>query len=658
MADVKPVVSNEKPEKTLLNAYIYDYLLKNDLVRSASAFLSESDCPVSHSTTQGNSPSRRSNKGNEDTFATNGLNEADQSLDVSIPTLENTKSEQNWNRKGHEEEGLKEGSDEKPPNAPSSRSSQDLPSSSVPIDAPSGFLYEWWSIFWDIYSARSGKGGSGQASAYISHTQRMRQEQHRTMSSLTHPGMMAPHGQMMNVPGFNPAMMRGMMPNGVQIPSDAEFAALNGGQMSDKQRQQAALQRQAVLNRGGKVGYPPTAVQLHQLKNQQLMQHQQQMAREHENRDSNGRPPSPGNQSDSPSKRQRLSPDGVYAAMAGNGRGQPMPQQSNGGPQNTQQLQQVQQMLMQAGINPNGLTQAQILAFQSQTPQAQQKQLQAYTQGLASQQQRAMANSAAKNQGMPGGTSPMMQQGSDGQMGLMPETFYAGMPPQAMRGIPGGNHALQDYQMQLMLLEQQNKKRLMMARQEQERLQPVREGEDTSPSASLMDMGKRGTPKLGSQIPGSPMLDANAMVGGPRHQSPQLNGPNGQIPADPQQQAIMFNQMKMNDMIMGPNGQLIGRGQPGQPQQFTAQQMQEMLQQRTQQGQRGQMWQQQQLMQMGVGGRNQNPQQQQMPPPQAPATQNKTQPNSPNPQARPPTPTQSHKAVSKKKEKGETKKVD
>ncbi|KAH6684654.1 hypothetical protein B0J14DRAFT_555611 [Halenospora varia] len=37
----------------------------------------------------------------------------------------------------------------------------------------------------------------------------------------------------------------------------------------------------------------------------------------------------------------------------------------------------------------------------------------------------------------------------------------------------GGNHALQDYQMQLMLLDQQNKKRRMMARQEQE-------GQDTA----------------------------------------------------------------------------------------------------------------------------------------------------------------------------------
>jgi len=33
-------------------------------------------------------------------------------------------------------------------------------------------------------------------------------------------------------------------------------------------------------------------------------------------------------------------------------------------------------------------------------------------------------------------------------------------------GNTGENHQLQDYQMQLMLLEQQNKKRLMMARRE------------------------------------------------------------------------------------------------------------------------------------------------------------------------------------------------
>jgi hypothetical protein len=41
-------------------------------------------------------------------------------------------------------------------------------------------------------------------------------------------------------------------------------------------------------------------------------------------------------------------------------------------------------------------------------------------------------------------------------------------PPGPLGTSQGRNHALQDYQMQLMLLEQQNKKRLMMARQEQD----------------------------------------------------------------------------------------------------------------------------------------------------------------------------------------------
>ena len=44
-----------------------------------------------------------------------------------------------------------------------------------------------------------------------------------------------------------------------------------------------------------------------------------------------------------------------------------------------------------------------------------------------------------------------------------------GTGPSVVNLVTGGNHALQDYQMQLMLLEQQNKKRLLMAKQEQSR---------------------------------------------------------------------------------------------------------------------------------------------------------------------------------------------
>lgn len=46
------------------------------------------------------------------------------------------------------------------------------------------------------------------------------------------------------------------------------------------------------------------------------------------------------------------------------------------------------------------------------------------------------------------------------------ETEFA--PQNITTGTNGGGHALQEYQMQLMLLEQQNKKRLLMARQEQD----------------------------------------------------------------------------------------------------------------------------------------------------------------------------------------------
>ncbi|CAO2650129.1 Nn.00g014210.m01.CDS01 [Neocucurbitaria sp. VM-36] len=47
----------------------------------------------------------------------------------------------------------------------------------------------------------------------------------------------------------------------------------------------------------------------------------------------------------------------------------------------------------------------------------------------------------------------------------------SGQVPSAMPQLPEGNHALQDYQMQLMLLEQQNVKRRLMARQEADGMQ-------------------------------------------------------------------------------------------------------------------------------------------------------------------------------------------
>lgn len=36
----------------------------------------------------------------------------------------------------------------------------------VNIDSPEGFLYEWWSLFWDIYNARNSKPSSNEARLY------------------------------------------------------------------------------------------------------------------------------------------------------------------------------------------------------------------------------------------------------------------------------------------------------------------------------------------------------------------------------------------------------------------------------------------------------------------------------------------------------------
>ncbi|ONM41111.1 Transcriptional corepressor LEUNIG [Zea mays] len=37
----------------------------------------------------------------------------------------------------------------------------------VAIDAPGGFLFEWWSVFWDIFIARTNEKHSDVAASYI-----------------------------------------------------------------------------------------------------------------------------------------------------------------------------------------------------------------------------------------------------------------------------------------------------------------------------------------------------------------------------------------------------------------------------------------------------------------------------------------------------------
>ncbi|KAJ8616177.1 hypothetical protein MRB53_035549 [Persea americana] len=54
----------------------------------------------------------------------------------------------------------------------------------VAIDAPGGFLFEWWSVFWDIFIARTNEKHSEKAAAYIEAHQIKAREQHLQMRQL------------------------------------------------------------------------------------------------------------------------------------------------------------------------------------------------------------------------------------------------------------------------------------------------------------------------------------------------------------------------------------------------------------------------------------------------------------------------------------------
>lgn len=250
--------------------------------------------------------------------------------------------------------------------------------------------------------------------------------------------------------------------------------------------------------------------------------------------------------------------------------------------------------------------------------------------------------------------SPMMPGMNPGQFGdnMAMEMFNTGRMAQPMQGGPAaqsGNHALQDYQMQLMLLEQQNKKRLMMARQEQDNavnrdgnpmpvgmggtgMSPSNSRNGTSPNPT--DQMKR-TPQIGG-LPGSPA--AGDMQG----RSPGMGFMNGMPGGD-------FNPA----MFMG--GDKQGMGGPQGPGMRPPTSMD--MNMARQQGRMGNQAQGGQPMTQNPSQGSQQPmgtpgQRNEMPPPQAPAggSAQRNQPSSPAQSGNaPPTPSQTNKANPKGK---------
>jgi hypothetical protein len=278
-----------------------------------------------------------------------------------------------------------------------------------------------------------------------------------------------------------------------------------------------------------------------------------------------------------------------------------------------------------------------------------------------------MAPNVMANQG-----SPMMQPMSDAQfMGAMPmgDIYGSRMGANgAMQGpgaATGGNHALQDYQMQLMLLEQQNKKRLMMARQEQDNVsrdsampgQPGMQPPGMSPSGSRTG----NSPNPSEQMKRTPGL-GNSPAPGDIMQGRGSPGPMGFIGGMSQDFGNSMLTRNGIDGMPGPGGHGMRPGPNLSMEAMArAQQGNKMPSGNWQAGPQGQpmMLQQQSQGQpppMGTPGQRSD-----MPPPQAPAAgsanANRTQPSSPQPGQAPPTPSQSNKPAPKKKAKDETRKV-
>jgi len=366
----------------------------------------------------------------------------------------------------------------------------------------------------------------------------------------------------------------------------------------------------------------------------------------------------------SPSKRPRLDGGSGFNGqpMGPAGRGQPMsgPQMNNlsaaaganGG------------MLLQNGV-PD--LQQQQIGFVSQNPTMQK--IEVYQAQLAQQHSADISNITKAMNANLSQSNQMPGQGMD----RMDFSLSQRMPG-ATGGQTPGNHALEDYQMQLMLLEQQNKKRLLMARQEQDNLvQQPHPGSTTNtqftgapnmspsqsrtggPSPNPNDQMKRvaGTPKMGQGVPGSPMtdmpnrgspapFDPSQMQQAAMHQQmympmmsrPPSSHPTGVFPMSAQQMEAM---RRPNGVGMLPNGQFPQGGPQMMPQNIQNPQ---------------------QPPQMGT------PQQRPgtMPPPPAPASQEQSQRAQPSPPSQqnqaPPTPQPASKSAPKKKEpKSSTSKV-
>lgn len=335
--------------KQLLHAYIYDYLVKSQMLGAARHFVAEADIPC---------------------------------VDPVLPKL---------------------------PKLPLGK--DDLPHLTLAMDAPGGFLYEWWQVFWDVFQGRQDRSANPAAAQYY-HMQLMKQTQHNEQHGLDWPQPDARHP-------VDPRLQRYMM--------------------------QMAMKGQMPQPRNG----PPMNVPVNQVPvNMNMnMMHMNQ------------------------------------APMMGPARIQQQAQT---------QMNNLRQAVQPAQQGPNAAAAAAVAAAAAAARQPRDAQLPSLNMRMGRRTQLALGqlqnpqsngNGNGNGNGNPNGngsgnnsnpplSQPATQPGAGPPQGPPmyrnmlpgPVPMMNGMMP--MMGVGQGMHlsALQDYQKQLVLLEQQNKKRLDIAR--------------------------------------------------------------------------------------------------------------------------------------------------------------------------------------------------
>ncbi|WBW74380.1 DNA-binding transcription factor Adn2 [Schizosaccharomyces osmophilus] len=453
----------DRTTQSLLNSYIYDYLVKKNYWEAAQAFGQEAQVqtlvrPVSNnSATSDKQPT---------SSPANVKRESPNLNDPQNP--DSAKQGFNYHETGKD-----------PPPPPV-----------LPIDSSGGFLIEWWNVFWDIYNARRGSG-SEPAKDYMSHISNLRKKSYMSMQLLQKNSMQSgPPNGMCQVP--TPPQMY----NGDPIHNyDPSRMPHGNGMLMDKNRQQ--LMRQAVMNNQGRETFPPTAAQLQQLKqlHYRQLQSQKQQAEslnatqippvfptQASNRQSKTPPVmGPATHDSFPSTQKTPVPDFRNYQSHGITDTNPNPATATGA--------SIPGRRLSRPLTPNSIPQ----------PPA------SYDPSLANSGNFMVPGNSAQpllhevnfqnngpfhqRQFMPSYSNPSLQQtGSDKtpvhpqrpsasvpqphQYGFQPPTPY-GQPmpygmnvPQAPNNV---NPALKNYMEELKLLEQQNKRRLLLVRQEKER---------------------------------------------------------------------------------------------------------------------------------------------------------------------------------------------